>query len=110
MNRVEIDDDVDAESQHAGARPKRRKKAYDLSPNDNFWMSQKGRQELTTRTSLCSVVCAYVECLQCFEWFYSPFPEVAEAVQVALESYRSEEEQVKMLKSAMVPCNYFLGC
>lgn len=33
---------------------------------------------------------------------FSPFPEVAEAVQDSLESYRNEEEQVKMLKSAMV--------
>ena len=75
---MEIDDDVDAESQHAGARPKKRKKLYDLSPADNFWVAQKG----------------------------SPFPEVAEAVQLALESYRSEEEQVKMLKSAMVRCSH----
>ena len=32
----------------------------------------------------------------------SPFPQVAEAVQEELESYRSQEEEVKRLKSAMV--------
>ena len=34
--------------------------------------------------------------------FSSPFPMVAEAVQEELESYRSQEDEVKRLKSAMV--------
>ena len=33
---------------------------------------------------------------------FSPFPEVAEAVQEELEKYRSQEDEVKRLKSAMV--------
>ena len=34
--------------------------------------------------------------------FFSPFPTVAEAVQESLEAYRTQEEEVKRLKSAMV--------
>lgn len=33
---------------------------------------------------------------------FSPFPEVAEAVQEELEEYRSKEDEVKRLKHAMV--------
>lgn len=33
---------------------------------------------------------------------FSPFPEVAEAVQEELENYRSKEDDVKRLKHAMV--------
>ena len=34
--------------------------------------------------------------------FFSPFPEVAEAVQSELETYRASEDEVKKLKAAMV--------
>lgn len=34
--------------------------------------------------------------------FISPFPEVAESVQQELESYRTQEDEVKRLKSIMV--------
>ncbi|KAK2141155.1 hypothetical protein LSH36_1153g00057 [Paralvinella palmiformis] len=57
----------------AGARPKKKKKSYDLNPTDRFWQSHKG----------------------------SPFPTVAEAVQEELESYRAQEDEVKRLKVAM---------
>lgn len=50
-----------------------KRKEYDLGVSDRFWLSQKG----------------------------APFPEVAEAVQEELESYRSSEEEIRKLKSAM---------
>lgn len=42
---------------------------------------------------------------------FSPFPTVAEAVQEELENYRSSEDEVKRLKSAMVgilPCHIYV--
>ncbi|KAK4336521.1 hypothetical protein RND71_044237 [Anisodus tanguticus] len=48
-------------------------KNYDLSSDDKFWQSHKG----------------------------SPFPQVAEAVQEELDSFRSEEERLKSLKNTM---------
>lgn len=36
------------------------------------------------------------------KYFFSPFPEVAESVQQELESYRTQEDEVKRLKSIMV--------
>lgn len=33
---------------------------------------------------------------------FSPFPEVAEAVQEELDTYRAQEDEVKRLKSIMV--------
>lgn len=43
LNRVEIDETVEASSPGGGARPKRRKKCYDLNHSDSFWLEQKGR-------------------------------------------------------------------
>ena len=37
-----------------------------------------------------------------FLFSFSPFPEVAEAVQSELETYRASEDEVKKLKAAMV--------
>ncbi|XP_071963565.1 sec1 family domain-containing protein 1-like isoform X2 [Antedon mediterranea] len=73
LNRVVFEEKSPQDSQQSGARPKPKVKSYDLGPSDKFWMNQKG----------------------------NPFPEVAEAVQSELESYRASEEEVKRLKSAM---------
>lgn len=76
LNRVEIEELIDAEepSVHSPSRkPRSKKKTYDLSQKDKFWMSQKGH----------------------------PFPEVAEAVQEELNAYRQEEGEVKKLKAAL---------
>lgn len=72
LNRVTIDEISEPET---GAKPRQRKhtKTYDLVMADKFWQQHKG----------------------------SPFPTVAEAVQEELESYRSQEEDVKKLKAAM---------
>lgn len=59
-NRVDIEETVESKTPAAGVVKK--KKTYDLQPFDRFWQAQKG----------------------------SPFPEVAEAVQVELDSYRFE--------------------
>ena len=48
-------------------------KNYDLSIDDKFWQTHKG----------------------------SPFPQVAEAVQEELDSFRAEEERLKSLKKTM---------
>ncbi|XP_059170688.1 sec1 family domain-containing protein 1-like [Physella acuta] len=75
LNRVEIEEIVD-DGMHASSparKPKSRKKVYDLSSKDKLWMSEKGH----------------------------PFPEVAEAVQEALNGYRQEEGEVKKLKAAL---------
>jgi len=50
-----------------------RAKNYDLSTDDKIWQSHKG----------------------------SPFPQVAEAVQEELDSFRAEEERLKSLKNTM---------
>ncbi|XP_072031027.1 sec1 family domain-containing protein 1-like [Amphiura filiformis] len=73
LNRVVIEETVDMGTPTTGSRPKKKHKSYDLSCTDKFWMKQKG----------------------------NPFPEVAEAVQNELEAYRSSEDEVKKLKSAM---------
>lgn len=71
LNQIKIEDGSVAAS---GARPKRPNvKTYDLNVADKFWQLHKG----------------------------SPFPQVAEAVQEELESYRSQEDEVKRLKAAM---------
>lgn len=71
LNQIKIEDGSIAAS---GARPKRPSvKTYDLNVSDKFWQQHKG----------------------------SPFPQVAEAVQEELESYRAQEDEVKRLKSAM---------
>lgn len=57
-----------------GNAAKRGKKEYDLNVHDKFWTAQKG----------------------------SPFPAVAEAVQVELDAYRNSEDEIKRLKNAMV--------
>ncbi|XP_033967422.1 sec1 family domain-containing protein 1 [Pseudochaenichthys georgianus] len=58
----------------AGARPKKKnRKTYDLTGADRFWQKHKG----------------------------SPFPEVAESVQEELDTYRTQEDEVKHLKSIM---------
>ncbi|XP_064624116.1 sec1 family domain-containing protein 1-like [Lineus longissimus] len=73
LNRVEIEECTDSKSAGGAARPKKKKKQYDLSTSDRFWMTQKG----------------------------NPFPQVAESVQEELESYRTQEDEVKRLKTAM---------
>jgi len=73
-NRVEIQETAPAqEGATASHRPKKTTRTYDLNPSDRFWQSHKG----------------------------SPFPALAEAVQLELESYRASEEEVKKLKTAM---------
>lgn len=54
-------------------KPKPKTQFYDLNPIDKFWRKQRG----------------------------NPFPQVAEAVQQALDDYRKHEDEVKNLKSAM---------
>ncbi len=73
LNRVVIEETVDVGHSTTGSRPKKKTKSYDLSCQDKFWSSQKG----------------------------NPFPEVAEAVQSELETYRASEDEVKKLKAAM---------
>ncbi|XP_053553913.1 sec1 family domain-containing protein 1 [Bombina bombina] len=74
LNRVNLEDSPAVENSPAGARPKKKnKKSYDLTVADKFWQKHKG----------------------------SPFPEVAEAVQQELESYRTQEDEVKRLKTIM---------
>lgn len=72
LNRVTLEETVEKPG-HAGARPRKRIKTFDLSSTDKFWVQYKG----------------------------SPFPTVAEAVQEELDSYRTSEEEVKRLKAAM---------
>ncbi|TRY84989.1 hypothetical protein DNTS_028862 [Danionella cerebrum] len=75
LNRVSVDESQSSESSPAGARPKKKnKKSYDLTAADKFWQKHKG----------------------------SPFPEVAEAVQEELDTYRAQEDEVKRLKSIML--------
>ncbi|XP_078741851.1 sec1 family domain-containing protein 1-like, partial [Lampetra fluviatilis] len=74
LNRVSLSDAPPGDEPHGGARPKRRTvKTYDLNAHDAFWQQHKG----------------------------SPFPEVAASVQSELEAYRSQEAQVKSLKTAL---------
>ena len=73
LNRVELEEAPDGHP-HGAARPKKKKKQYDLCSTDSFWQSHKG----------------------------SPFPNVAEAVQEELEGYRAKEDEVTRLKHAMV--------
>ncbi|XP_022095656.1 sec1 family domain-containing protein 1-like [Acanthaster planci] len=73
LNRVVIEETVDVGHSTTGSRPKKKTKSYDLSCHDKFWSGQKG----------------------------NPFPEVAEAVQSELETYRASEDEVKKLKAAM---------
>ncbi|CAH2328273.1 sec1 family domain-containing 1 isoform X1 [Pelobates cultripes] len=74
LNRVDLEESQALESSPAGARPKKKnKKSYDLTVSDRFWQKHKG----------------------------SPFPEVAESVQQELESYRTQEDEVKRLKTIM---------
>ena len=51
---------MEVRSQAGGTMKQKKKKSYDLNPTDKFWQVQKG----------------------------SPFPQVAEAVQEELDSYR----------------------
>lgn len=55
-----MDIEESVESRTPGGGVVKKKKTYDLQPFDKFWQAQKG----------------------------SPFPAVAEAVQVELDSYR----------------------
>ncbi|MEE6514854.1 hypothetical protein FKM82_023247 [Ascaphus truei] len=74
LNRVNLEEAPATESSPSGARPKKKnKKSYDLTVADKFWQKHKG----------------------------SPFPEVAESVQEELESYRTQEDEVKRLKTIM---------
>lgn len=63
----------EASSSADSSTSKSKSRTFDLTSNDKFWHLHKG----------------------------SPFPQVAEAVQEELEAYRSSEEEVKKLKSAM---------
>lgn len=71
LNQIKIDESDKDTSR--GARSKNSSKTYDLNTADKFWQLHKG----------------------------SPFPQVAEAVQEELESYRASEDEVKRLKTAM---------
>ncbi|KAM8920694.1 sec1 family domain-containing protein 1 [Pelodytes ibericus] len=74
LNRVNLEEPQAVESSPSGARPKKKnKKSYDLTVTDKFWQKHKG----------------------------SPFPEVAESVQQELETYRTQEDEVKRLKTIM---------
>lgn len=75
LNQIKIQDsDSTDKNINGGTRPKRSNvKVFDLNPSDKFWQQHKG----------------------------SPFPQVAEAVQEELESYRASEEEVKRLKTEM---------
>lgn len=74
LNRVEIEEEIDdgSNANSPTRKPRTKKKTYDLSSRDKFWVGQKG----------------------------NPFPEVAEAVQEELNAYRQEEGEVKKLKAA----------
>ena len=74
LNRIELEESTDSHPHGGAARPKKKKKSYDLNSTDNFWQNHKG----------------------------SPFPNVAEAVQEELEAYRAKEDEVTRLKHAMV--------
>jgi hypothetical protein len=43
LNRVEIEECTDSKSAGGAARPKKKKKQYDLNANDRFWTTQKGK-------------------------------------------------------------------
>ncbi|XP_060736203.1 sec1 family domain-containing protein 1 [Tachysurus vachellii] len=74
LNRVSLEESKGSEVSPAGARPKKKNiKNYDLTAADKFWQNHKG----------------------------SPFPEVAESVQEELDKYRTQEDEVKHLKSIM---------
>ncbi|XP_072315796.1 sec1 family domain-containing protein 1 [Eucyclogobius newberryi] len=74
LNRVVLDESSGPDPSPSGARPKKKnRKTYDLTAADRFWQKHKG----------------------------SPFPEVAEAVQEELDTYRAQEDEVKRLKSIM---------
>ncbi|ESP00794.1 hypothetical protein LOTGIDRAFT_200665 [Lottia gigantea] len=73
QNRVEIEESSNVATPAGSPRPMKKKKSYDLSHSDKFWLIQKG----------------------------SPFPTVAEAVQEELDAYRTQEDKVKSLKAAM---------
>ena len=51
LNRVEIEETSDM-SPAGGARPKKKKKSYDLNPTDKFWQSQKARSVTFTLLNL----------------------------------------------------------
>lgn len=71
LNQVRVEENDKATG---GAKPKRGAvKTFDLNNSDKFWQQHKG----------------------------SPFPQVAEAVQEELETYRSQEDEVKRLKTSM---------
>ncbi|KAK1893384.1 Sec1 family domain containing protein 1 [Dissostichus eleginoides] len=74
LNRVVMEEGAGGDPSPAGARPKKKnRKTYDLTGADRFWQKHKG----------------------------SPFPEVAESVQEELDTYRTQEDEVKHLKSIM---------
>ncbi|XP_077477796.1 sec1 family domain-containing protein 1 [Stigmatopora argus] len=74
LNRVMLEEGGGSEASTAGARPKKKsRRTYDLTAADKFWQRHKG----------------------------SPFPEVAESVQEELDAYRTQEDEVKRLKSIM---------
>ena len=72
LNQVRVDES-DRPSPTTSKSKKSNVKIYDLNPSDRFWEQNKG----------------------------NPFPQVAEAVQEELETYRNSEEEVKRLKSEM---------
>lgn len=73
LNRVEIHESVDAKTAGARTVSQKKKRSYDLNTSDKFWQVHKG----------------------------SPFPKVAEAVQEELETYKTQEDEIRRLKRAM---------
>ncbi|XP_071833849.1 sec1 family domain-containing protein 1-like [Apostichopus japonicus] len=73
LNRVVVEEKLDKGNPATGQPPRIKRKNYDLASTDKFWQGQKG----------------------------NPFPEVAEAVQEELETYRASEDEVKKLKQDM---------
>ncbi|RDD44878.1 Sec1 family domain-containing protein 1 [Trichoplax sp. H2] len=74
LNRVNIQESSSSEEIGASSAKAQKPKCYDLnSDSDSFWSFHKG----------------------------SPFPSVAEAIQVTLDEYRNSEDDIKKLKSTM---------
>ena len=64
---------------------------YDLLHSDKFWEQHRGRYYVI----LCNIALLHVVC-------FSPFPAMADAVQAEVDRYKTSEEEMKSLKSAMV--------
>uniref|UniRef100_UPI00358E54C0 sec1 family domain-containing protein 1 n=1 Tax=Myxine glutinosa TaxID=7769 RepID=UPI00358E54C0 len=74
LNRVTLPEGGPGRAEAPSARARSRARtAYDLGQNDRFWQQHK----------------------------FSLFPEVADAIQQELDSYRAQEEDVKRLKGSL---------